>query len=405
MNQNKTWSDEDINKVVTSAVDAGAKEVLATDKIKSAERNFLVIGCGNGGCNMASEIYKAVPDTYAIVYNTSARALDGLSADLRVVAEGEDGSGKNREYSQNSFRQGSYKQLLAAVKKLADTATDLQYIMITTTTDGGTGGGVSPMLAKFLADNINLPVIIMGVYPMWCEDAQAQFNALHWQDEVEKTGLPYIVLDNNDRMMQPAASDRRDVKMAIHAKVNAQAATIVSILSGKPFGDTNISSVDNRDIYTLVSKVGGRLAIYDTTGKPPVGMTLDDYLKSVMPKWNEPAPIGAHGYALFIKGPKEFLSTTDTSLTAIHKEYGDALVQYTHIEESPDVRVSLIIAGCSEPSERLFEMRARYDDIQSQLTVKSSVASGIVGDMENPLGKSDDGPVIKDETDLSALGL
>lgn len=364
---------------------------------KKNTRRFIVIGAGDGGCNIGNAIHKLVPATYFIAYNTSNRAMENIEADIQVIPAGEDGSGKARTFSQYIFKKAAYKKLLELITSaIEDENIGADYILVTSTTDGGTGGGVSPMMAKFLSDNLNIPVMILGVYPSLKEDATAQYNAMKWQSEVEKFEIPYIILDNQDNLP----------KLQAQEKVNNQAAQIVSVLTGQPFGETNLSSIDNRDMFMLLSHIGKRICVYTTNKKPSVGETIEDALVGLLSQFNEPAPAFTRGYGLFIKAPADILNNADTSLVHIREICGNAPVQYTHMEESADITIALICSGCAEASDRVAIMKEVYDEIQSSLKESHSTVSSLLDGIDDPLGM----PVGKaakksDEMDLSALDM
>src|SRR5574344_1354840 len=131
---------------------------------ETVSRNLLVIGCGDGGCNIASAIRDRISDVSVIAFNTSSRGMDNIHADVKLIPAEEDGSGKFRDYSQDVFKSGAYNKLFTHVQKYVAETKNLQYIIVTTTCDGGTGSGVSPMVARFISDNFDTPVIIVGVY-------------------------------------------------------------------------------------------------------------------------------------------------------------------------------------------------------------------------------------------------
>ena len=100
----------------------GVVAASITDGPDKKVRNFLVIGCGDGGCNIASLIKTQIPMTKVIAYNTSERAMNNLTTDINIIPlktdeeagkdeKTEDGSGKDRGLSQSIFKRGSYRQV------------------------------------------------------------------------------------------------------------------------------------------------------------------------------------------------------------------------------------------------------------------------------------------------------
>ena len=394
------WSEEEIMEHIKKAEereDVTLTEVSSTNTVDQSAtvRHLLVVGCGDGGSMIASAIRSKVPGTYAICYNTSPRAMEKINADIKMIPDAEDGSGKVRDYSKSVFKQGSYKVLLGNVAAALESRPDIAYILVCATADGGTGSGVSPMIAKILSDNNNIPVMILGVYPNLSEDATAQFNTMVWQDEVFRTNLPYMIFDNN----VPGVSN----KLQIHDKVNGSIAEMLRVITGDFYGNSNISTIDSRDMWMLLVNTGKRIVIASSQKRPSTGQSLDDYVEQMLEVNNQPMPDNVKGIGILLKGPSEMIRSMDTSLGKIRQTYGDAVVQYTHIEESDEIRISVIMSGCTEPENRLYMIKSRYDDIQNAQREDTSSIASMLGSMSNPLGTLKSTKKESVEPDLSGL--
>jgi len=404
-------TDEEMMKMMESADNAVTGEGPATmtennDGIAPLTvRKLMIIGCGDGGCNIATAIARKIPDeTFVIAYNTSKRNVNEIVCDMKVYVTSDadekivDGSGKSRAYSKDAFKLNAYKNLLETVNIGLEKMPDISYIIVCTTTDGGTGSGSSPMVAKLLSDNIDVPVLLMGVYPSMDEDAIAQYNALEWQSEVERIGVPYFVLDNNQHGME---------KPKVHAAVNNQGAMIASLLAGREFGNSSISIIDNRNLYMLLVQMGGRLVAAIDDARPSSGQTLDDYVMAMLQKNYQPEPSNVKGIGVFIKGSQELLDKMDTSIPEVQKKYGNAVLRFAHIENSDSVEIAVLLTGCSEAAPRLLEMKNRYDDIVHAQKEAASVIGDVMSGMKNLLGdpRSSKRRGEAKEPDISALDL
>lgn len=361
-------------------------------------RKLLIVGCGDGGCNIGDAIARKLPEeAYFVAYNTSTRGMTELNAHNMILPRDEDGAGKVRAFSKEVFKKNSYKYLLDTVVKAKDEVGDFAYIIVTTTTDGGTGSGISPMTAKLFADNVGLPVLVLGVYPSIQEDPTAQFNALQWQAEMNKIGVPYFTLDNN----QPMSS------VETHNAVNAYAALLMSLLAGREFGNSSISMIDNRNLYMLLAHVGsegGRIVGAVSTDRPTSEQTLDDYIDGILKRNYQPLPSDCRSIGVFVKGPKELINKVDTNLPDLQKRYGTAMIKFAHIEESDETKIAILMTGCSEAADRLTAIKNRYDDAMRAQTTKKSVVSDLMEDAQNPMG-SVSAKAASEEADLSALDL
>ena len=393
------WTPDEVAKTMKNN---GAVDAKPVDKIRTRNinRTVLVVGTGDGGCNIASAIRKAVKTSFAVTYNTSDRGMDAITTDEMIIPDAEDGSGKARSYSQEIFKKRPFQNVLNSVNNIIEKH-DVDYILVTSTTDGGTGGGVSPMVAKLLHDNTGVPVIIIGVYPSTDEDAMSQYNALQWQSEVGKTGLPYMLFDNTDKEY-PGASR----KLMMHSRVNQDIVDAVKVLVGEPYGESNISQIDNRDMFMLLNHLGNRIVVAQSTTKPTINQTLDDYFMGVIAStsFHELPPSDIRGIGLFVKAPKQYLESMSTALPKIRSTYGEPMLQYVHMEEANDYYLSLVMTGCSDPAERLLLMRNRYEDVKAGMKNSSFSLSEATDGMDNLVGKAEK-PKKPATLDLSALDL
>ena len=358
---------------------------------ENATRKFLVIGCGDGGSNITSEIVKALPDdTYAVIYNTSERAMPFQTHNVRITPSEIDGSGKVRDYATEIFKNSTGRETMTHIMELINTHGHIDYVLVVGTADGGTGSGTVPTMAKMLKNNLDIPVIVMGVYPSIAEDAMSQYNAVQWQKDINAVGVPYIILDNNQE------GD------SVHDRVNAYAVQIVKLLSGNIFGDTDISIIDNRNLYMLLQQIGKRIVVAVSEDRPSTQATLDENLIKILERCYQPGPENATGIGVFVKGPSDVIARVNTDLQELQEKYGYALLKFAHIQEDEKPAIAVILSGCSEAAGRLVQMQGKYDDVMRSRNEGSSMTSKLAESMSNPIGEIKAAPK-RSGLDFSAL--
>lgn len=378
-----------VNAESESTIDIGTKTdaVVANRMEITTTRRILFIGCGDGGCNIGTAVSDMCDDdVYVIAYNTTTRAIDKHRANTKVYPEdpdrkgqNADGSGRLRPYAKNIFKTNMHRTLLNKVQSILEAKPDIQYVIVCGTSDGGTGSGTVPMAAKLIYDTCKIPTIIMGVYPAIEEGMVNQYNALEWQSEVEKVGIPYVILDNR----QTGAVSRDQVPV-LHRKVNEYAARIVNLLAGREYGNTNISMIDNRNLFMLLHEIGGRIVVTVDDTRPTSGQSLDDYVMASIAASYQPEPDHMKGIGVFIKGPQELLDRMDGTVPGIQDRYGNVVLGFQHLELSEETRISVIMTGNIEPRNRLMEIKGRYDDIQDAQRAQESVTGSIMSGISNP---------------------
>ena len=357
-------------KEVEELLNKSATEPQASDQNPFAKK-IMVIGCGDGGCNIASDIKKAYPETVTLAYNTSRRGWDTLKIDKFLIPDAEDGSGKEREYSKTVFKKGVYRYVLEAAHTLSKNA---DYALVISTCDGGTGGGVSPMITALLQKNLGIPVIAIGIYPTLAEDAHSQRNLLEWQKEMEDINARYMIFDNEFYSGFPKAQ--------IHASVNSDVVNIVGFLLGHEFGKTDIQAIDGRDMEILINSRPGRIGIYVGSGRPRVGKTMDTFLGQIIDENGaQPMPSDPSAYGLFIKADEDYINSVDTTMLSIRDKFGEGDV-FTHLEVASSPKVALLCSGCSAPKARVELAAQRYNECVANRHKTSTVMDEVMGKIE-----------------------
>lgn len=345
-------------------------------------RRLLVIGCGDGGTVISAKIKQDIPGTLTICYNTSKGIMDkhGIDPDIVITPEEQDGSGKSRKLSKNIFKESElYMTLLDNVQKMIEDHNDIAMIVVVSSTDGGTGSGMSPMLTKLLRDNIQVPTLLIGVYPAVSEGATSQYNMLSWQHEVSTIGASYMIFDNEVPGMVS--------KSQVHTTINQYVADVLKVLTGDYYSPSTISSIDTMDLYTMLFGIGNRVSIVTSNRRPITNQLLDDYLIELIDNCYQPKPSFVTSMGLFVKGPADMLDKIDTSLQKITQIYGGEDRNYLHIEESDEVQISLIMTGMMEPSERVAIAAGRYKDIQAREEQRAKIqasSSMLVEELMDP---------------------
>lgn len=349
--------------------DGQRKDDKILDKPK-ATRELVIIGTGDAGAIIASGVKTDIPDATVLIYNTSMQKADKWNMDKVIHPGGQDGSGKSRTFSKGVFKDGAFKSLETVLNEMGSKS--WRYNIITTSVDGGTGGGASPNIAKFTESTTKDVTIVAGVYPKLSEDERSQWNALNWQADIEKTELPYMIFDNE------AYAELSDQEC--YEKVDSEIVRAVKVFSGKLYGESN--SLDNKDFSRLVSR-SGRMNIYSSDRKPKVNEKLVDYLEMVIKESCQPLPVSAEAYGLFIKAPDEFIKSVNSDISSLMNTFG-CTSKDIHMEESNDFCISLIVAGSEAPNARLKVIKLRYDDLCQMRAKRESTVNGLLSGLVDP---------------------
>lgn len=169
------------------------------------KRRILLIGCGKAGNKLVNEMLKKDSRLTGLFVNTAYNDMAGLEKfkeDSAFLFPSADGSGRNREKA-----LGYVKDNLLSLVDLIVSYPLHDVIYIFTSADGGTGSGMTPMLARLLRmtfdkKKLDKKINLVGIMPSIKEDDKVGVeNALSFWNElvVEEKGKPSIIdscLDN-----------------------------------------------------------------------------------------------------------------------------------------------------------------------------------------------------------------
>lgn len=343
---------------------------------ESFRRSIGVIGLGDGGCKIASDINANIADVRTMGYNLSKRNEDLFNVEKFISAQGEDGSGQNRKYAKSIVSKTEV--LTPIVQEALKMRTDM--FICTQTAGGGTGCGSGPKVAITIADelleskvkgDVDKPVIIVGVYPKPV-DQPSIFNTLEWQTEVEKIELPYMIFNN-------ARVNAASIKT--HEEVNTEIIRAVEVLAGGTFEKSDIHSMDSKDFMNILNRPG-RVNVYYSKKRPRMNETFDQFLMDLIKESTQEPPLLPEAQGILIKGPIEMIKNIDDSLALINESFGEPILKFKHIEESETVEIAFVTSGSKRPVNAIEILKARYAEIEYSRETKD--VDPLVNDIEDP---------------------
>lgn len=169
---------------------------LVSEKIKCQERKaeYGFLGIGGCGGNIANLFYqKGYP---AFFINSSAEdlaSLEGVAEGMKYHLHGGVGTAQDRSASKALFKKNLSRVLEVIKENLR-----VKILFLVGSTGGGTGSGALPVLAKYLAMETDMSIVVVAVLPANSESFQKRINSYEFLAELEKLhdGASFI-LDND----------------------------------------------------------------------------------------------------------------------------------------------------------------------------------------------------------------
>lgn len=214
--------------------------------------NNLIIGIGNAGTNIvkccAQSAKLADVKMYAIDSQTSsidATLMDQITF-IPIISDEKNGSGRSRARGAAMFQ---YHEELGNFKEMYQAAKDAKSpVFVITSAAGGTGSGASVPLCKSLME-LGVQVIPIIVCPNMKDPDAYHLNMNDLLLEMQEAGIiTYSIFRNS----------RGDADYTV---VNNDVVELIEIVFGKRYDTTELDSIDDSDIDTVMQTPGRFIAI------------------------------------------------------------------------------------------------------------------------------------------------
>jgi len=338
--------------------------------------NIGIIGIGNTGNQIAS-LGKERLNIPVLAINSSDRDLETVPKDIPrklIVTNDTDkqGAGKDRKLAKK-YLKSSVTNLIED-EDIVGLMDSVDVVFIISSTGGGTGSGISPIMARIMADKfVDTKVILVGVLPVNGEMLSAHANTLEYLDELN-TKLPdqtYMLYDN----------DKYDGLMSsykILEQVNNDIISDLDVLRCTYNYTTKYNSIDDRDMMRLIS-FSGRLIVArleDFKEKDADTVTIEDMLidrlkRNSHVEFQRDKKIMGSGLITNLSQP--LMDEFDDNIPKVVDFIGDAIHGFIHEYVTADRKepnnVFLILAGLSPINDKILKINDRIAEIEKNQQV------------------------------------
>jgi cell division GTPase FtsZ len=361
-----------------------------------------VVGIGNAG-NQVADLAKKAYGVDGIALNSSEKDIKTLSAVDSLVIGDEKGAGKDRNIAK-SFIQAHIKQLLTE-PLFTKVVKDNEVIFIVSSTGGGTGSGMSPVMHDILGRVFpDKRFILIGILPPLKESIAAQQNTVDYLKEMRQSNPVYKLYDNNNY------SNKLISEML--QLVNREIVEDMIVVRGDYQKPTPYNSIDEKDMLKLI-ETNGRLVINRTVGVKE--KDIDD--KDLESRLVDSVKSSAHAeldrdqiikrLGLIVNLGEKVYKSLDTNLPKFKDLIGEPIEGFEHIYINVDDdevnRVVTILSGLSVPDDRIQKIMQRIEDATALLTrtKESSILDDASTDLIDELRSGSK----KEEIDVNSIDL
>lgn len=324
--------------------------------------NVGVIGIGNAGSQVAVLASEKQFDVIAI--NSSDRDLDLVKDKIPTLVVGNTkGAGKDRNIAKK-FISSAIEEVV--LKHLNTFVRGKDHVFIISSTGGGTGSGMSPLLRDMLSKVYkNTTFHLVAILPRLTESVAAQDNTVAYGRELIKTNPSYMIYDNGKYDSASVVS---------LPKINEEIVDHLQLIRGDYQSSTALGTIDEQDMSKIITTPGRIVVggVQNYTEKDNDQMPL---LEAVSKSIEE----GSHAELqsdrrvvrqglLFDKITDRLYAKVDSGYDQIVDRFGEAIDGFEHLmtvkEEQNGNSTYLIMSGLSFPDDRLQKILDRIQEAE-----------------------------------------
>ena len=339
-----------------------------------------VIGLGNAGGQIA-DLAASNEGINALAINASANDLATIKNIPTILVGDQRGAGKDRGKAKEFIRK-SAKSLLGK-EELTGMLSNTDILVVVSSTGGGTGSGMNPVLSDVLSKVYpDIKVITIGILPKLSESIASQQNTIEFLKEINMNeSLTYSLYDN----------EKVEGSLNVVMKtVNQNIVNDIITLTGIHQSETELSSIDEQDALKIL-RTPGRLAMAHVSGfreKDVDKLTIEDQLVAEL-KSNSQTELELDGIVkrmgLIAKMNERLFGNFDPNILTFKKAFGEPLESFEHtvIDNDDTSLVYVLLSGLSMPDDRIEKIAQRIDEAMTALTKKKE--SSILDDTNTDL--------------------
>lgn len=327
-----------------------------------------VIGCGAAGNKAAIELHKKGFDLKNItLINSTSRDIPADYKNNSIIfgASNETlgGCGKERNVGKalllKDLKTGSID-----IDSIVDPDTNV--CIIVSSTEGGSGSGVIPILAKYIVEVIGVPVITCLFFG-FNTDVRGMGNSVELCQEINSN---YGVIGISNAAFLDEANGN---KVKAENLANEEFCKIVRILTGQDINPGS-QNIDDTDLYKLVVTPGymfvGSCSLKGVKNVDMFNKTISAALDNS--HLIESASKSVKRIGAIFSIPQEMSDSVDYNADVFCQRYGTPYEMFTHIQEQiePTPSISWIVAGMDLPLNEVKEIFENYKKASSEVNKK-----------------------------------
>lgn len=338
-----------------------------------------VIGLGAGGNKATIRAINlgVVPVEYTLLINSTKKDIPSeYKENSIIIGNTLNGCGKERDISKTAILT-----YLKENDSFDDIPADVDRIVVVTSTEGGTGSGSAPILAKFIRDVLGYNVSICA-FTGFEDDPRGMRNTINFMKDMDQDTTIQIISNNKFK------KDANGNHIRAQELANDEFCKRLVIMSGKILEESD-QNIDDTDLHKLID-APGLLDITYTDIDEPI-KNIDTFNKICSTLIDESKSIDftptASRIGFIFNGKDSSKDSIDFSYKSIKTKYGEPFEIYTHLQENVSYKkefIALIASGMKLPIEAIQKTYEDYLDISSRISKDLDPFFGAIDGFKEP---------------------
>lgn len=315
---------------------------------------IFVIGLGAAGNKATIRAIElgVVNSAYTLLINSTEKDIPvDYKENSIIIGNKLKGCGKEREISKTAILSflkdnDSFEQIPA----------DVDRVVVVTSTEGGTGSGSAPILAKYIRDVLGYNVSIFA-FTGFEDDPRGMKNTINFMKDIDQDTTIQII--SNNKFVQEANKNYPKAQQL----ANDEFCKRLIIMSGSILQESN-QNIDETDLHKLID-APGLLDISYTDIYDPM-KNVDSFNKICSNLVDESKSVDftptASRIGFIFNGKDSSRDSIDYSYSILKSKYGEPFEVYTHLQENVVYKkefIACIASGMKLPIEA---MQRTYDE-------------------------------------------
>ena len=318
--------------------------------------NLKIIGAGAAGNKAAIALAEKGFNLNDItLFNSTGKDIPEKFKDSAIIfgntSDTLGGCGKERETGKKLFLD-DLKTGAVTIDGLLDP--DTNAVVIVSSTEGGTGSAITPILAKYIREVLGAPVIVCLFFG-FNSDVRGMQNSIEISQELaENYG---VICISNYKFLDAANGNTLKAEQL----ANDEFVRIIGILTGKDIhpGSQNI---DDTDLFKLIATPGYMKVEHANISKiKNVSQYKDTISDAIDSSVLIDCEKGAKRIGVIYSVSEDMTGNIDFTTSTLQSEYGIPYELYTHVQDcDSQSTVDWIVAGLNLPLKEIQEIYENY---------------------------------------------